>query len=45
MKLAGEDLDKLVAAAKSKDFQPVSLGVTTSLAFKDTLNRASTANV
>lgn len=45
VKLAGQDLDKLVEAAKSKDFQPVPLGVTTSLDFKNTLNRSSTANV
>jgi prolyl oligopeptidase len=45
LKLGGQDLDKLVAAAKSREFQPVPLGVTTSLAFKNTLNRASTANV
>jgi Zn-dependent M28 family amino/carboxypeptidase len=44
-KLGGQDLDKLVAAAKSKDFQPVSLGVTTSLDFKNTINKSSTGNV
>jgi Zn-dependent M28 family amino/carboxypeptidase len=42
---AGNDLGKLIEAAKSKDFAPVSLGVTTSLAFENTINRASTANV
>ena len=45
VELAGQDLDKLVAAAKSKDFQPVPLGVKTSLAFTNTLKRSSTANV
>lgn len=45
VKLGGEDLDRLIAAAKSKDFQPVPLGVTTSLHFKNKLNRSSTANV
>jgi Zn-dependent M28 family amino/carboxypeptidase len=45
VKLAGQDLDQLVASAKSKDFTPVPLGVTTSLDFKTTLNRSSTANV
>jgi Zn-dependent M28 family amino/carboxypeptidase len=45
VKLAGQDLDQLVAAAKSKDFKPVPLGVTTSLNFQNTLNRSSTANV
>ena len=44
-KLAGNDLDKLIEAAKSKDFAPVSLGVTTSLDFTTKLNRATTANV
>jgi Zn-dependent M28 family amino/carboxypeptidase len=44
-KLGGQDLDQLIAAAKSKDFKPVPLGVTTSLDFKNTLNRSSTANV
>ncbi|HEY0684312.1 MAG TPA: M20/M25/M40 family metallo-hydrolase [Steroidobacter sp.] len=44
-KLAGQDLDKLVEAAKSKDFQPVPLGVTTSLEFKNKINRSSTGNV
>jgi Zn-dependent M28 family amino/carboxypeptidase len=44
-KLAGQDLDKLVESAKSKDFKPVSLGVTTSLAFKNTVHHTTTANV
>jgi Zn-dependent M28 family amino/carboxypeptidase len=44
-KLAGQDLDQLVSAAKSKDFKPVSLGVTTTFDFKNKLNRSSTANV
>jgi Zn-dependent M28 family amino/carboxypeptidase len=43
--LAGNDLDKLIESAKSKDFKPVPLGVSTSLAFKNTINRSSTANV
>jgi Zn-dependent M28 family amino/carboxypeptidase len=45
VKLAGQDLDQLIASAKSKDFKPVPLGVTTSLDFKNQLNRSSTANV
>ncbi len=45
VRLAGNDLDKLIEAAKSKDFKPVPLGITTSLSFKNTINRASTANV
>jgi Zn-dependent M28 family amino/carboxypeptidase len=43
--LSGNDLNKLIESAKSKDFTPVPLGVTTSLAFKNKLNRSSTANV
>src|SRR5690349_631997 len=45
VKFGGHDLDQLTAAARSKDFQPVSLGVTTSLEFKNTLKRSQTANV
>ena len=45
MKLAGKDLDKLVEAARSKDFKPVPLGIRTSLQFKNKLDRATTANV
>ncbi len=45
VKLAGQDLDKLVESAKSKDFKPVPLGITTSLDFKNKLNRSQTANV
>jgi len=44
-KFAGQNLDQLVSSAKSKDFKPVPLGVTTSLDFKTKLNRSSTANV
>ncbi len=42
---SGNDLGKLIETAKSKEFTPVSLGVTTSLSFENTLNRSSTANV
>jgi Zn-dependent M28 family amino/carboxypeptidase len=45
VRLAGRDLGELVEAAKSRDFQPVSLGVTTSLAFENRLTQARTANV
>ena len=44
-KLAGRDLNKLVAAAKSKQFQPVPLGVRTTLEFTNTISRRQTANV
>jgi Zn-dependent M28 family amino/carboxypeptidase len=43
--LAGQDLDKLVESAKSKDFSPVSLGIKTSLDFTTKINRSQTANV
>jgi len=39
------DLDALVAQARSRDFKPVSLGITTSLALANTLTRTPTANV
>lgn len=45
VKLSGNDLDKLYEAAKSKDFTPVPLGVKTSLAFTNKINRSTTANV
>ncbi len=41
----GHKLDDLVAAAKSRDFKPVPLGVKTSLAFDNELKQARTANV
>jgi Zn-dependent M28 family amino/carboxypeptidase len=43
--LSGNDLAKLIESAKSKDFKPVPLGVKTSLDFKNTLKKSSTANV
>lgn len=45
VQLSGNDLDQLIAAAKSKDFAPVSLGVKTSFAFTNKINRSTTANV
>lgn len=39
------DLDALVAQARNKDFKPVSLGITTSIAVTNTLTRTPTANV
>jgi Zn-dependent M28 family amino/carboxypeptidase len=45
MTLAGQDLNKLVESAHSKDFQPVPLGIHTSLEFKNKLNRSTTGNV
>jgi Zn-dependent M28 family amino/carboxypeptidase len=42
---AGQNLDKLVAAAKTRSFKPVPLGIRTSISFTNTLSRAQTANV
>jgi Zn-dependent M28 family amino/carboxypeptidase len=43
---AGRDLAGLVESARSRDFRPLPLGVTTSIAFTTTLDRGSrTANV
>jgi len=43
--LGGADLDQLVALAKTRDFRPVPLGVTTSMAFENRITRVETANV
>ncbi len=43
--LGGKELDDLVAAAKKRDFAPVSLGVTASLTMKNAIERTETANV
>jgi Zn-dependent M28 family amino/carboxypeptidase len=43
--LGGHDLDELRAAADNRDFEPVPLGVTTSIAMDVALNRVETANV
>ncbi|HEY4747129.1 MAG TPA: M28 family peptidase, partial [Steroidobacteraceae bacterium] len=45
LKASGYDLDKLLAAARSRDFSPVPLGIRTSIAFTNTLARVQTANV
>ncbi len=45
VKAGGQDLDKLIQAAHSRDFKPVPLGVTTSIAFTNTLSHVKTANV
>jgi hypothetical protein len=41
----GHDLDKLVAAARSRAFNPVSLGIHTSMEVTNTLSTIRTANV
>ncbi len=43
--LAGKDLDELVSAARSRDFAPVSLGLSTSLAITNRLEQVDGANV
>jgi Zn-dependent M28 family amino/carboxypeptidase len=42
---AGHDLDKLVAQARSRDFRPVPLGITTSLTLENQVSHSQTANV
>lgn len=42
---SGYELDKLVAAAKSRSFKPVPLGIRTSIAFTNKLSRVQTGNV
>ena len=43
--LAGSDLDQLVESARSPDFEPVALGVTTSVQLANSLERVEAANV
>jgi Zn-dependent M28 family amino/carboxypeptidase len=45
LKAGGQDLDKLLAAARSRDFKPVPLGLHTSISFTNKLARVQTANV
>jgi Zn-dependent M28 family amino/carboxypeptidase len=45
VKLAGQDLGKLVESAHSKDFQPVPLGIKTSMSFTNKVSHGKTANV
>src|SRR6218665_111973 len=45
VKLAGHDLDALRMAARSRDFQPVALGVKVSTRFTNQVRRRATANV
>ena len=42
---SGHSLDSLVAAARSRDFTPVPLGIRTSLTLTNTLSKVRTANV
>lgn len=43
--LAGFDLDKLVAQARSREFRPVPLGIRTSLGLTNAITHGETANV
>jgi hypothetical protein len=45
VKIAGLDLDTLREAADNRDFEPVPLGITTSIAMDVSLNRVATGNV
>jgi Zn-dependent M28 family amino/carboxypeptidase len=45
LKASGYDLEKLTAAARSRDFHPVALGIRTSLSFTNKLASLQTANV
>lgn len=42
---AGQDLDKLVAAAKKRSFKPVPLGIRTSIMAKNVITKGQTANI
>lgn len=42
---AGQDVDKLIAAAKQRSFKPVPLGIRSSIQFDNRLTRVRTANV
>jgi Zn-dependent M28 family amino/carboxypeptidase len=45
MKAGGQDLDKLITAAKSRSFKPVPLALKTSIKFDNKVSRVRTANV
>ena len=45
VKLAGQDLDKLRAAAERRDFRPVPLGIHLSVAFSCDIRKGKTGNV
>lgn len=45
LQAAGHDLDALVEGAKERDFEPVPLGITTSLELTNEIGRKRTANV
>jgi Zn-dependent M28 family amino/carboxypeptidase len=45
VKAAGQDLDKLIAAARNRNFKPVPLALKTSIRVENTVSRVRTANV
>ena len=45
VKAGGQDLDKLIAAAKSRSFKPVPIALRTSIKFDNKVSRVRTANV
>ncbi|HEV7606540.1 MAG TPA: M28 family peptidase [Steroidobacteraceae bacterium] len=45
VKAAGQDLDKLIAAARNRNFKPVPLALKTSIRVENTVSRVQTANV
>ncbi len=45
LEAGGADLDKLVAAAKKRNFKPVPIALKTSIKFENTVSRVRTANV
>jgi Zn-dependent M28 family amino/carboxypeptidase len=45
VRAAGHDLEDLVAAARSRQFRPIPLGITTSITFRTRFTRTETANV
>jgi Zn-dependent M28 family amino/carboxypeptidase len=45
VKAGGQDLDKLIAAAKSRNFKPIPLALKTSIQLENTVSKVKTANV
>jgi Zn-dependent M28 family amino/carboxypeptidase len=43
--MVGQNLDKLIASAQSRNFKPVPLGIRTSLTLQNKISRVQTANV
>jgi len=45
VEMSGHDLDQLIEAARSREFEPVELGITTSISFQTEIRQTETANV